>query len=252
MKKLLENESSEEKRRTLLTLYMFNALFFTLFLLVRTTEMRIFEIGFFFEFAFIVAVIRFYSRALKNKNYALWGLTGVISLYLLLRILHFTFINYNLLVLYIAFMTGVFLLGLSYFMSSPLYFPRIQWWEYDFRYRGELKATTTYAEKEIEVRLADLRRNCASILAFEKMQLGKEIKIEIPFGQNTYIVKGNLKTAREDIPGRPIRYGISLAFANETERKSHLELKKIWKLHKKANIRRKFSDFKEANESFGL
>lgn len=252
MKKLLEEVSNEEAKKITLTLYIFNALFFTLFMLVRTSEMRVFEIGFFFELIFIIGIIRFYTRALKNKNYALWGFTLVMSIYIILRILHFTFINYNLLVLYIAFLAGVFLISLSYLMSSPLYFPRIQWWEYDFRYRGELKALASYMGEDVEVRLADLRRGCASILAFEHMDLGKEISIKVPFGKSEYFIKGRLKTAREDIPGRPIRYGIIIKFASPEQRKAHLELKKIWKLHKKANIRRKFADFKEASDRSGL
>lgn len=252
MKKLLENETIEDRRKSNLILYIFNTLLISLFIMARTAEMKVFEVSFFLELFFVVGVIRFYSRAHKNKNYALWGFTAVISLYLILRILHFTFIHYNILVLYIAFLAGIFLIINSYLMSSPLYFPRIQWWEYDFRYRGELKAIARYEQEEVEIRVADLRRHCISFLGFEKIQLGEKVSVEIPFGQNIYKVVGRLKTMREDIPGRPIRYGLLLQFENESDRKIHQELKKIWRLHKKANIRRKFADYKEASEVNGL
>lgn len=252
MKKLLENETKEERRRSLLTLYILNALLLALFVMARSTEMKIFEIGAFLEMSFVIIVIRFYSRAHMNKNYALWGFTAVIAIYLMLRVLHFTFVNYDPLILNIAFLAGLFLMTNGYFMSSPLYFPRIQWWEYDFRYRGELSAVIRIDEDEYEGRVADLRRNCLSILSFEKFNLGQLLKIEIPFGQNVYKVQGILKTSREDIPGRPIRYGLALVFGAETDRKEHMELKRIWKLNKKANIRRKFADFKEARDSNGL
>jgi len=247
MKKLLENETRDEKRRSQLTLYIFNALLFTLFIMVRTTLMRVFEISFFIELVFIIGLIKFYSRAHRNKNYALWGFSAVMAIYLLLRILHFTFINYNILVLYVAFLASIFLCVNSYLLSSPLYFPRVQWWEYDFRYRGDLKADASILDKSFEVRVADLRRGCLSFLSFEKITLGEIVDVIIPFGENSYTVKGRLKTSREDIPGRPIRYGLVINLELENERKSLQQLQKMWKRYKKANIRRKFSDYKEAN-----
>lgn len=247
MKKLLEIETKDEKRRSQLTLYIFNTLFFTLFILVRTTLMRVFEFSFFVELIFVVAIMRFYARAHRNKNYALWGFSAVMGMYLILRILHFTFIHYDIFVLYIGFLAIVFLCINSYLLGSPLYFPRIQWWEYDFRYRGELKANGFRVDKKFEVRLADLRRNCMSFLSFEKIGLGETVSLDIPLGKHTYTAKGKLKTAREDIPGRPIRYGLVLQIDSEKEKKSLVDLKKMWKLHKSANIRRKFTDYKEAN-----
>jgi hypothetical protein len=135
----------------------------------------------------------------------------------------------------------------SYLLGSPLYFPRIQWWEYDFRYRGELKAKAFIDKGEFEIRVADLRRGCLSFLSFEKILLGDVVEIKVSFAGTEYAIKGRLKTLREDIPGRPIRYGISLILEEESERKSLQHLKKLWKKNKKAILRRKFSDYKEAN-----
>lgn len=247
MRKLLEIEFTDERRKSVLTLYTFLVLTLLLFGLIRVVEKSFFEISFFVEFIFIVGILRFYIRAHKNKNYALWGLTLVVALYLMINILHFTFVNYNIFILYIAFLSALFLAINTFVMSSPLYFPRFQWWEYDFRYRGELKADAAVGEVKIEVRVTDLRRDCMSILSFAHIRLGEDLLIEVPFGEKLFTIGGKLKTSREDIPGRPIRYGIKLFINSAQERKNYLELKKIWKLQKKANIRRKFSDYSNRN-----
>jgi hypothetical protein len=249
MRKLLEIEINDEIKKSMLTSYAFSFLTFALFLLTRISEKSFFEIGFFIELVFVVGVLRFYARAHRNRNYALWGVSLVISVYLLMNILHFTFVQYNIFILYIAFLAALFLGISSYVMSSPLYFPRVQWWEYDFRYRGDLKATANINDEAKEIRVEDLRRECISFLSFNKIRLGEKITIDIPFGDKLYTVNGQLKTAREDIPGRPIRYGLKLIVVDERDKKSVTELKKVWMMHKKANIRRKFADYKEANEA---
>lgn len=248
MKKLLEIEFNDEIRKTNLTVWVFSFLTFALFLLTRITERAVFNIGFFIELTFIFVVLRFYGRALRNRNYALWGLSLVISIYLFMNILQYTFIEYNIFILYIAFLSALFLAINGFIMSSPLYFPRIQWWEYDFRYRGELKATLEKNDEKTEIRIADVRRECISFLAFNQMKLGNKVSLEIPIGERTFEVSGLLKTAREDIPGRPVRYGLKLNMSDEKSRREYTELRKVWNLKKKANIRRKFQDYIESKE----
>lgn len=253
MRKLLEIEFNDEIKKLNLLVWIFSILTFALFLLTRIAEKAIFNIGFFIELIFIFTVLRFYGRALRNRNYAFWGLSLVVTCYLVMNILQYTFIDYNIFILYIAFLSALFLGINGYMMSSPLYFPRIQWWEYDFRYRGELKATIEVNDEKTEIRVADVRRECISLLAFNQIRLGEEIKVEIPFGSRIFEVKGKLKTAREDIPGRPIRYGLKLDVAKEGDRKNYNELRKVWNMNKTANFRRKFADYlesKEANDEF--
>ncbi|MFT6631594.1 MAG: hypothetical protein ACJAS4_001545 [Bacteriovoracaceae bacterium] len=249
MRKLLEIEFNDEIRKVNLIVWIFSFLTFALFLLTRVAEKAIFNIGFFIELTFIFVVLRFYGRALRNRNYAFWGLTLVLSLYLFMNILQYTFMDYNIFILYVAFLSSLFLGINGYILSSPLYFPRIQWWEYDFRYRGELKATAILNDEESEIRVADVRRESMSLLSFSQIRLGQEIKIDIPFGEKVFEVTGKLKTAREDIPGRPIRYGVKLDVEKDTERKNYLELRKVWNMKKNANFRRKFADYKESKEA---
>ncbi len=245
MRKLLEIKSAEETRRSQLLLYTFMLLTTALFVLVSITEKSFFEFSFYPELIFIVAVLRFFARAYINKNYAFWGLSLVLSFYLFLNILHYTFLQHNIFILYISFLATLFLVINCYVMSSPLYFPRVQWWEYDFRYRGELKAFVHINGEVKESRLTDLRRDCANVMAFDQLRLGEEIEIDIPFDSRSFTIKGELKTAREDIPGRPIRYGLKLILKTDEDRKSLLELQKVWNMQKRAMIRRKFAELKK-------
>lgn len=247
MRKLLEIKNNEDIKKSQFLVYALAVLIFSIFILVRTKELSFFEIDFFVEGIFLFTVLRFYGHAHRNKNYAFWGLTAVLVIYLVMHILEYTFIEYNIFVLYFCFMALIFLFINSYIMSSPLYYPRVQWWEYDFRYAGELKATAKVGEEEFEVRVADLRRSIASVLAFEVVPLGEQMSLEISYGKRVFKICGKITTQREVIHGRPLRYGLILNEQTENDKLEVLELTKIWRLHKKANLRRKFAAQKEAN-----
>lgn len=244
MKKLLEQENSEEYKKSVAIQYIFNLLTFSLFLLVRIHDQAIFEFDFYLELVILFFLLRFYRFSHRNRNYAFWGYTVMVSLYLLRHLLHFTFIDQNIFVLYLATLSGFFLLINCYVMSSPLYYPRIQWWEYDFRYRGDLKATVYHEGNDFDARMVDLRRECMSVLAFDKLSLGDQINIEIPYGNSKYLLLGEVKTIREDIMGRPLSFGINLVLKDQDSRKNYNELYKLWSMHKKVNIRRKFAELK--------
>lgn len=245
MRKLLEIEFNDDYKKSLFVQYTISILVFALFLLTRSLERSFFELSFYLEAFLLFLVLKFYRQSHKEKNYAFWGLTLLLALYLIKHILHYTFIDYNIFVLYFSFLSGLFLFINSYIMSSPLYYPRIQWWEYDFRFSGELKATAKVEEETFEARLADLRRNAASVLSFKLLPVDSHIEVDIPYGEKNFHISGVVKTSRELIPGRPIHYGVILDEKTEAQKSTLLELKKIWKLHNTANLRRKFAARKE-------
>lgn len=130
----------------------------------------------------------------------------------------------------------------AYIMSSPLFYPRVQWWEYDFRYRGDLKVQVKYEGKSFEARLIDLRRSEASIEVFEDMELDKKCSIELEFEDDNYAVIAQIKTKKQIIPGRPLRYGVKISFSTPEQKKKFTHLEKLWNEQKKVKERRKFSD----------
>lgn len=246
MRKLQEIRDREEFKRTLLTFYFTSILTVAMFVITRISEKSVFNLGFFIELGFLIVSLRFYLKAQVNKNYAFWGVVAALFIYIGMHLLHYTFIDHNILVIYLGMLALIFIFLNAYSLSSPLYYPRIQWWEYDFRYRGELKAKLKLETKESDVRLVDLRRQCISITAFDHLHLGEAYSVELQYGQRTFLLDAFLNTAREDIPGRPIRYGLKLNISSEERKRDYLELQKIWNMHKKANIRRKFANYHES------
>ena len=244
MRKLLEISTPEEEKRAILTQIALALITVALAIFVRRHDRNFFDIDFVVEIFVLVAMFRFYVRAYKNKNYAYWGISGLIGCYLLRHILHFTFIEYDIFILYLGFLGAIFLSINCFVMSSPLYYPRVQWWEYDFRYRGDLKAIIKKGAEQYEARVIDLRRGCVSLETFEYIDLGTEVESEVQYGSKIYSMTGTLKTLRQLVPGRPYRYGVNLKFDEDTDRKTYMELKKIWSLNKKVKLRRKFTELK--------
>lgn len=245
MKKLVEDESSDDFKKSIVIQYIFNLLTFSLFLLVRIHNKAFFQFNFVLELVALFFLLRFYRHAQRNRNYAFWGYTILLALYLFIHILHFSFVDQNIFVLYVAILSSLFLLINCLVMSSPLYYPRVQWWEYDFRYRGDLKGTVKRAGEEFDARMVDLRREAMSVLAFDSISLNQEIVVAIPYGNSLYELKGKVKTIREDVAGRPISYGLELILKDDKSKKSYHELFKLWNMHKKVNIRRKFAELKD-------
>ncbi len=130
-------------------------------------------------------------------------------------------------------------------MSSPLYFPRIQWWEYDFRYRGDLKTLVKLDEKSFEGRVTDIRRGSGSIEVFNYIPLDSVVTLEVTVDEKVYIVDSTIKTTKQVTPGRPVRYGIKFDLADESIKTIYTKIIKVWNESKKAKLRSKFQEIKE-------
>ncbi|MEX0798983.1 MAG: hypothetical protein WD025_06045, partial [Bacteriovoracaceae bacterium] len=150
MKKLFEIDLNEDYKSSLISQYILMFITLSLSVMVRTHERTFIEFNFILEFSLLIALFNFYFKAQKQRNYSFWGISMLLGLYLLKVILKYTFIDYQIFILYLAFLAALFLFINCYIMSSPLFFPRVQWWEYDFRYRGDLKSFIKLPHKAIE------------------------------------------------------------------------------------------------------
>jgi hypothetical protein len=242
MSKIFELDINDDFRKAILSQAVLMFFVFVLSLITSIQERSVFELSYLVEVVLLSLGFNFYFKAQRHRNYAYWTISLGVFIYLLLDILRYTFIDYNILVLYLGFLSLIFLFINLYVMSSPLFFPRVQWWEYDFRYRGDLKSIIKFDGKQINSRLTDLRRNSACVEGFDFIQLEKDISLEIEFEEKNYVLNGKLKTIRNIVPGRPFRYGIKFDFEKEESKRCYQELLNIWKKNKQVKLRSKFSD----------
>lgn len=247
MKKLFEIELNEDYKSSLISQYILMFITLSLSVMVRAHEKTFIEFNFVLEFLLLVALFNFYFKAQKQRNYSFWGISLILGLYLLKVILKYTFIDYQIFILYLSFFAALFLFINCYIMSSPLFFPRVQWWEYDFRYRGDLKSFIKLPKKAIESRVTDLRREAACVESFERLELDTKIELEVEHENVVYVAPATIKTSKEYVKGRPIRYGIVFDLTKEQVKNDFGKLKKLWNKNKKVKIRRKFAEIKENN-----
>lgn len=249
MKKLFEIDLNEDYKSSVITQYLLMFMTLSLSVITRTHERTIVQFNFLLEFAVLCVLFNFYFKAQKQRNYSFWGISLLLGLYLLKIILQYTFIDYQIFILYLAFLAALFLGINCYIMSSPIYFPRVQWWEYDFRFRGDLKAYVKVDDRVIESRLTDLRRDAACVESFDRIDLDTPIDLEAEFDGKVYVTPARVKTGKETIKGRPIRYGIVFDLKDEKVKAEFSEFRKLWNENKKVKIRNKFALLKEENGS---
>lgn len=247
MKKYFAIDTKDDFQKARIIQFILLVTIFLLSFLIRSHEKTFFRFSFIFEFFILSLMFNFYFRAQKNRNYAYWGISVAIFIYLMRAILQYTFIDYNVLILYFSFLSFIFLLINMYIMSSPLFYPRVQWWEYDFRYRGDLKATVISDKKEYNARITDLRRDAGCVELFESLNVDEMISLIIEFDDKKYKISGIVKTITELLPGRPLRYGIKIDLKEIATKRDFNELRRGWTDSKKVKLRKKFTTIQNEN-----
>jgi hypothetical protein len=176
---------------------------------------------------FLLVFLKFNS--LKNIRYTFWFTLFLNTLIIIFY--SFFFFKKNL-VLFQLLTSYVFIFFECYIMSSPIFFPRVNWWEFDFRFRNDLKVKVLIDEEEFNGRMIDLRRGSLGLTLFKAVSQDTEVKIIL--NEKLYIT-GKVVTSREPNPGRGLFYGIRV---NDGQRYS--DIKKIWDARKKYRMRKRF------------
>lgn len=228
--------------KAIFVFYLQLIMHFALYFLIGVVEEKFFTTPFFAFLLFWIFIYKFIHRSLFQQNYSYWALNLLALVFFLKSVFTYTFVESHIVALYFSFLGLIFLFMNAYIMSSPLFFPRVQWWEYDFRYRGDLKIKIDHNGDRFPARLTDLRRSEACVEAFEDMKIRETFNLEIELDEKLFSIKGEIKTKKQIIPGRPFRYGIKIEFISPLQRKNFYELEKYWKNQKKVKMRRKFSD----------
>jgi len=240
MNRFFEKDINDDFRKAILTQNALLIFLFSLSICSAIAERSIFSFSYFIELTFLVWGSVFYYKAQRNRNYAYWTISLGILVYLLLDILQSTFVTGNMFILYLAFLAFIFLILNCYTMSSPLFYPRVQWWEYDYQFRADLKALIRYDGSVMKARLTDYRRYSACVECFDFIPLDSEIFVEVDFDDQNFLLKGKVKTYKGVIAGRPFRYGVRFTFDEVITKEVYLKLLKIWKNNKQVRLRSKF------------
>ncbi len=188
------------------------------------------------EILFIIMIFRAYIKSLSKLNYGLWGFSFIILLIIIKNLINFSFVEYNQFAIFLTLFSFTLFSINSYVMSSPIYYPRVQWWEYDYKFRADLKIKVKIDDQIYEARLTDFRRAEASIEVFELISLDKEGSILLDYDDNSYELIFSIKSFKSVIKGRPNRYGLKI----HKESSDFNAVKKIWSRNKNIKLRSKF------------
>ena len=185
---------------------------------------------------------RFYYIALRDKNYSFWGLSLLFLLYLLSTFFEVTRVDPNFSIYVLFFLIVGFTFFLIYLMSSPLFYPRTQWWEYDFRYRADLDGQLELESACYPIRLSDVRRGALCVESFEALALEKQVVIKSDVDDKLITVLGSIISARQEIEGRPFKYGVKVVLGTDKQKKDYQYLKDYWIKTKMGKLKNKFDN----------
>ena len=198
---------------------------------------------FILQFIILVIAYNFYYSALSNLYYSFWNMSLIFGVYYVLSMTRNFLVLGNPLIGFMFLVSIFFILIACYIISSPLYYPRFHWWEYDFRFRADIKCWVELDGMQFRGRLSDLRRGAACLELFHSMPIGHPIKINALILNQNFQLHAEVRSKREPIIGRSIIYGIKFT-NNDLEQKQRLKfLTNYWKESKKIKIRNKFSTF---------
>jgi len=212
VKKILESKLKDEKEFLILLFLLIAVILFIIQLklcsgfynlLIRSTVATIF--------------LSLYFKAFKSMLYSFWSFTFLITFYFI-NCISYTWWSWPGLLLVFT---------MAYFISSPLFYPRVRWWEYDSRYKEDLKVFICGNESEQVGRLTDLRRNAGVIILFRDMEVGKKFDIKIPFHDESFLFKVQIFSKKEYLIGRGISYGVK--FIDDSQIVDYKNLKLSWR-----------------------
>lgn len=242
MFKKLNLQNSYDKVKFLTVLQFFVVLF--AFVAEALVTQSVLNFSFIFQFILLVVTFNFYYNALSHLYYSFWNISFLLIVYYVVSL------SRNFLVLGHPAIGILFLLSLiflsfaCYIISSPLYYPRVHWWEYDFRFRADIRCTAEIDGKQYRGRLSDLRRGAACLELFSHTHVGQPVQLNLEILNQNFTLFAEVRSKREPILGRSIIYGIK--FVNsDLEQKQRLRLlTNYWNESKKIKIRNKFAALK--------
>lgn len=232
-----KNFSSETKTIK----FLMRLLFFLIHLAIMTEIVDNPKFRFGIRLVFFLWLAKPYYKTIKHRYYTYWTFSLLLISYLLFKSYeqYFTLQHTHIGALY--FLSSIVLVIKMYLLSSPIYYPQVSWWEYDFRYRDDLKITIKSQDNEYKARLTDLRRHAGCVAVFEELKLGEEIIVNAALDEDNVLLRGIVMSKRRDVIGRPLIYGVQFKFDSKSNKKRYQSLERLWKNLKNNKKKMKFS-----------
>ena len=181
----------------------------------------------------ILIFFRFFFKVRQNLQYSYWSFAVVSLLYLGLSFNAVVWGESGAVLLLCYLLAITFLCLDMYFLFSPIYYPMIRWWEYDFRFRDDLKIKILMDGKEMEGRLTDLRRGAGCVALFDKYNHGTLLTIELEEFSGIKPIKAEIVSRRQYSLGRPYTYGVRVFFHSPKEKENYNDLVKYWRIRRR-------------------
>jgi hypothetical protein len=182
-----------------------------------------------------------YYKTIKHRYYTYWMFSLFLFFYILFKINEQFFAAHQSHIGILYFISCLILIFKMYILSSPIYYPRVSWWEYDFRYRDDLRIKVKCGDLEYDARLTDLRRFAGCVGLFEELKLGDEIIVNAKVDDVTVNLRGQVMSKRRELIGRPLIYGVRFKFDSRGNKKRYIQLVRLWKKEKNKKRRLKFA-----------
>ncbi|HLW56148.1 MAG TPA: PilZ domain-containing protein [Bacteriovoracaceae bacterium] len=205
-----------------------------------TIKQILLNFTFIFQLIILLVTFNFYYIALKNLFYSFWNISILLLLFYIFGMIRNLLFGTPIIgILYFGAM--ILMIIACYIISSPLYYPRFHWWEYDFRYRTDLKCMVDAEGIHSVGRISDLRRGAACLELFKAMPVGQRVQISLEILNQSYTLFAEVRSKREPIIGRAAVYGVKF-INNDLEQKQRLKfLTNYWNESKRIKLRNKFA-----------
>jgi hypothetical protein len=237
----METIEQNFKSETKTIKFLMRAFFFLVHLAIMTEIVANpkFRLG--VRLVFFLYIAKPYYKTIKYRYYTYWSLSLAMFLYILFKIYEQFFVFHNEHIGVIYLISVLILIVKMYILSSPIYYPQVSWWEYDFRYRDDLKIKVKSLDVEYLARLTDLRRHAGCVAMFEELKLGEEIIVSSVMDEETVLLRGLVMSKRRDLVGRPFIYGVQFKFDSRSNKKRYVSLENMWKKQKNNKRKMKFA-----------
>jgi hypothetical protein len=237
----MENIEQTFKSETRTIKFLMRAFFFFIHLAIMTEIVDNPKFRLVLRLVFFLWLAKPYYKTIKHRYYTYWTFSGILFVYLLFKIYEQFYIlnNEHIGILYLI--STIILIVKMYILSSPIYYPRVNWWEYDFRFRDDLKIMVKSNEKDFTARLTDLRRHAGCVAMFEDLKLGEEITVTAAVDDEAVLLRGFVMSKRKDIIGRPLIYGVHFKFDSRSNKKRYIRLERLWIKQKNSKRKMKFA-----------